>query len=122
MKTLKLLYPEWQGFGENNRAAKGALAVWTAFAQKGQFVKIDVPLDDTLGVEGGILGRTSIVKNKRQAVGKLYTAKPDRIFMIAGTCGSEIAPVGYLNQHYQPSMRPALTPTMRTIHFGMEGH
>jgi hypothetical protein len=39
MKTLKSLYPEWQGCGEDNRAARGALAVWTAFAHKDRFVK-----------------------------------------------------------------------------------
>lgn len=101
MKTLRLLYPEWQGYGEDNRAARGALAVCTAFAQKDQFVKIDVPFEESLGVEGGILGRASILKNTRQALDKLNTVKPDRIFMIAGTCGSEIAPLGYLNQHYR---------------------
>ena len=104
MKTLKLLYPEWQGYGEDNRAAQGAFAVFSAFAQKDQFVAIDVPMEESLRVEGGILGRSSIAKSSRQVLDNLNTAGPDRIFMIGGTCGSEMVTVGYLNQRYQSDL------------------
>ena len=63
MKTLKLLYPEWQGFAVNNRANEGAFTVREAFSQGNKFVEIDVPQKEHLLVEGGIFGRSSIVKN-----------------------------------------------------------
>jgi arginase len=104
MKTLKLLYPEWQGFGANNRANEGAFTVHEAFSQGNKFVEIDVPQKEHLLVEDGILGRSSIVKNSKRAFDRLDVEKPDKIFMIGGTCGSEIVPVAYLNQHYHQDL------------------
>lgn len=100
MKTLKLLYPEWQGFGVDNRANEGAFTVHEAFSQGNKFVEIDVLQKEHLLVEGGIIGRSSIAKNSKQAFDRLNIEQPDKIFMIGGTCGSEIVPVAYLNQHY----------------------
>jgi len=100
MKTLKLLYPEWQGFGVNNRANEGAFTVHEAFSQGNKFVEIDVLQKEHLLVEGGILGRSSIAINSKQAFDRLNIEQPDKIFMIGGTCGSEIVPVAYLNKHY----------------------
>ena len=100
MKTIKLLYPEWQGYGEDNRVYKGAYALLDAFAGGDAFFEVDVPEDENLIVDGGILGREPIVRDATTALDYLTTLQPDRIFMIGGTCGSEIAPVSYLNQHY----------------------
>ena len=93
MKTLKLLYPEWQGFGVDNRANVGAFTVHEAFSQGNKFVEIDVLQKEHLLAEGGILGRSSIAKNSKQAFDRLNAEQPDKIFMIGGTCGSEIVPV-----------------------------
>ncbi len=100
MKILNLLYPEWQGYGINNRARAGAFAVYEAFSKGNMFVEIDVPKKEKLLVEGGVLGRSSILKNSKQAFDLLNAEQPDKIFMIGGTCGSEIIPVAYLNQRY----------------------
>jgi arginase len=104
MKTLKLLFPEWQGFGVNNRANQGAFAVREAFSQGNQFVEIDVPQREQLLIKGGILGRSSIVINSKQASDRLDAEQPDKIFMIGGTCGSAIVPVAYLNQYYRQDL------------------
>ena len=101
MKTLKLLYPEWQGFGENNRAGTGALTLHDAFSQPGEFVKINVPREEGLTVEGNILGRASIIRNTKRALDRINTQRPDRVFMIGGTCASEMAPISYLNNRYR---------------------
>jgi arginase len=104
MKILKLLYPEWQGFGEDNRSNEGAFTVCEAFSQGNKFVEIDVLRKEHLIVEGGILGRSSIAKNSMRAFDQLNVEQPDKIFMIGGTCGSEIVPVAYLNQYYHRDM------------------
>lgn len=104
MKILKLLYPEWQGFGVDNRASIGAHAVRKAFSPDNGFVEIDVPQKEDLLVEEGILGRSSIAKNSKQVFDRLHAEQPEKIFMIGGTCGSEIVPVAYLNQHYHQDM------------------
>jgi arginase len=100
MKTTKLLYPEWQGYGEDRRVYDGAYTVLEAFSGGAPFFEVDVPANENLIVEGGILGRSAIVRGATIASDHLAQAQPDRIFMIGGTCGSEIAPVSYLNQHY----------------------
>ena len=100
MKTLKLLHPEWQGYGENNRPAGGAVTVCNAFSRSG-FVEAGVLSEEDLRVEGGILGRASIIKNSSKAFERLVLEQPERIFMIGGTCGSGLVPVAYLNQRYR---------------------
>jgi arginase len=101
MKTLKLLYPEWQGFGENNRAGRGALAVYKAFPGSNDFIKIDVPREEDLKMEGSILGRSSIIRNTERALDRVNDKRPDRVFMIGGTCASEMIPISYLNSRYR---------------------
>ena len=100
MKTTKLLYPEWQGFGTNNHATDGAFTIYKAFMQGSKFVEIDVLKEEYLLIEDGILGRSSIIKNSKSVFDQLNAEQPDRIFMIGGTCGSELVPVAYLNQRY----------------------
>ncbi|MDD4073723.1 MAG: arginase family protein [Desulfobacterales bacterium] len=104
MKTLKLLYPEWQGYGQDDRACEGAYTVHEAFSKDTGFIEIVVPRGERLCVEDGILGRSSIVRNSMAAFAQLKKAQPDRIFMIGGTCGSEIVPVSYLNQSYNSDL------------------
>ena len=100
MKITKLLYPEWQGFGTDNHASDGAFTMRRAFARGREFVEIDIPRKEQLWIEDGILGRSSIIRNSTYVRDRLNEEQPDRIFMIGGTCGSEIAPVSYLNPHY----------------------
>ncbi len=100
MKILKLLYPEWQGFGVDNRASEGAFTVHQAFSQDNKFIEIDVLQKEYLLIEGGIFGRSSIARNSKRAFDRLNVEQPDKIFMIGGTCGAEIVPVAYLNRHY----------------------
>ncbi|RUM35397.1 MAG: hypothetical protein DSY50_04820 [Desulfobulbus sp.] len=104
MKTIKLLYPEWQSYGTDNHANEGAFTIHKAFFQGSRFVEIDVLRKEHLVNEGGILGRSSIIKNSKRAFDRLNAEQPDRIFMIGGTCGSEIVPVAYLNQHYHRNL------------------
>jgi arginase len=52
-------------------------------------------------VEGRILGREANLRNARSALDAVNAARPDRIFLIGGTCASELVPVAWLNQHYK---------------------
>ena len=97
---MKLFYPEWQGYGEDNRAWSGAHSIFKTFAQH-DFVKIQVPEKESLSIEKGILGRRAILRNTSSIAEQLSVLNPDYLFMIGGTCGAELAPVSYLNQFYQ---------------------
>lgn len=104
MKTLKLFYPEWQGYGEDNRVQKGALTVKKMFGRGRSYVDIDIPEDETLIIEQGILGYAPILRTSAYSIQIAKSEQPDRVFMIGGTCASEIAPISYLNQHYQKDL------------------
>jgi len=104
MKTLKLLNPEWQGYGKDNRISKGASALRATFSESCSFTELELPHDENIIMENGVLGKTSILKNIGTANDILYKENPERVFMIGGSCGSELVPVSYLNQLYKGNL------------------
>jgi len=97
---LFLLYPEWQSSGENTAVYHGALKVAEiVFSNKG-FLHIHVPAEETLEKTRGVLGLKSIAPRFQRTIEDLRKRQPDKIFMVGGTCGVEVAPVGYLNEKY----------------------
>jgi arginase len=100
VKTVFLLYPEWQGSGKRPAVHQGALAVARQLFASTEFLTIDSPGHEPLEREDGVVGLASIAPRFRRAIGCLREAAPDRIVTIGGTCGVEAAPVGYLNERY----------------------
>src|SRR5580765_776546 len=98
---LALSYPEWQGCGENTAVYSGALkVVETVFSEK-DFVQVDAPLDEVLEMTGGVLGLNSIAPRFQRTIHQLRKLDPISILMVGGTCGVEVAPIGYLNEKYE---------------------
>jgi arginase len=93
------LIPEWQGYGEDDRAAIGARTMRDAVAAETgiDFEEIEVPAFEKRRLEGGILGRSDIIRNTKAALAKFEARQPRKIFTIGGTCASELAPVAYCN-------------------------
>lgn len=98
---FNLLYPEWQGFGENTDVYHGAIKIAETLFPTSDFVCVDVPISESLERIDGVLGLHSIVPRFQSTIKMLRTENPDKIFMIGGTCGVEVAPVGYLNEKYK---------------------
>jgi hypothetical protein len=94
MSDLSLLLPEWQGYGVDSAVAAGARAVAGLFDGT-TFVEIDAPDEETLTVDGGVLGLASIAARLPRALAALNERHPARIFTIGGTCGVELAPVSF---------------------------
>jgi len=97
---LSLLLPEWQGYGLDTAVAAGARALASALGGTA-FVEVEAPLDETLAVEDGVLGLSSIAARARRAFEVIRERGPARILTVGGTCGVELAPVGYLNDRYK---------------------
>lgn len=98
---LDLLLPEWQGYGESRAAFDGAYALRDQLSRALPFATIEVATDESLQVENGILGYSSnlrILKNVRRY---LQREDPATIFLVGGTCASEIGPVSFLNRRYR---------------------
>ncbi len=99
-EDVSLLLPEWQGYGMDSSVASGAREVAALFGLSA-FVEIDAPDDETLEVDGGVLGLTSIAARAKRTRAALDERRPPRIFTVGGTCGVEVAPVSYLNARYR---------------------
>jgi arginase len=97
---LRLLLPEWQGCGVSSEVADGARALarhwWGAHA----VTVVESPQDETLEIGERVLGLSSIAPRAAEALECLRAVSPERVQMIGGTCGAEVAPVEYLNERY----------------------
>ena len=51
-----------------------------------------------------MLGLHSIAPRFLKTLEELQATSPAKIFMVGGTCGTEVAPVGYLNDKYQGNL------------------
>lgn len=97
---LSLLYPEWQGYGENTDVYTGALKIVETIFNDREFLRIEVPSQEALSTTKGILGLASIAPRFQKTLLELHERKPSKIFMVGGTCGVEVAPIDYLNERY----------------------
>lgn len=95
--------PEWQGSG---RPEVQAGAEWLADAFPGPLprIRVDAPPSEHLHRPGGVLGLGSISERFRATLLELRKQGPRRLFLIGGTCGTEAAPVAYLNERWEGNL------------------
>lgn len=101
-KTLRLLFPQWQG-GDNPPYYLGSqLLNWLAPASTGAVEEVPVPpsAGAPLPLEDGILGRSALLEQLHQARQLIDRHQPDRLVVLGGDCLVDLAPFAYLNEHY----------------------
>jgi arginase len=101
-KTLRLLFPQWQG-GNNPSYQFGARMLdWLAPQAAGpvEEVAISTPDGTPLALEDGILARQAVLAQVRDARRRIDRHQPDRIVILGGDCGVDLAPFAYLNERY----------------------
>lgn len=96
-KTLNLLFPQWQGSGITNELYHGAMSIYKRLENQGRFVRVSVPLNQTLTIENRILGYSPILQQLSEARKIILQHNPDRLFVIGGDCSIDIAPISFLN-------------------------
>ena len=96
---MKLLCPEWQGC-KSPKVHAGAKWLAGGFFGSEDHVRIDAPVHEELRRQDGVIGIDSIAPRFLQTRQLLSNLKPSHLFMIGGTCGTEAAPVSYLNNLY----------------------
>ena len=98
-KTLRLLMPQWQG-GNNPIYYLGAqLLYWLAPKGDADFAEVPVAAPDgsQLPLEGGVLGKSAILKQNEAALDIIRQSAPDRIVTFwGGDCSVSLAPFSYL--------------------------
>lgn len=113
-KTLRLIYPQWQG---------GVIANWMPDipandASRGYFlgaqllqmlapesnqptVEVPVSLDiESHKIENGISGYRAIIDQSKIALKLLHAENPDRIVTLGGECSVSVVPFTYLAKKY----------------------
>lgn len=102
-KTLRLLFPQWQG-GNNPPYFFGAqLLTWLAPETSGpvEHVTVPEPNGKPLPVENGIVARQALLDQQLSAQALIDKHRPDRIVVLGGDCLVDLAPFAYLNELYQ---------------------
>ncbi len=101
-KTLRLLFPQWQG-GNNPPYHLGAqLLAWLAPEATGLVEEVPVapPTGNPLPIEDGIVARSVLLEQLRQARALIDKHQPDRLVVFGGDCLVDLAPFAYLNERY----------------------
>jgi arginase len=101
-KTLRLLFPQWQGGGDPSYLFGARLLAWLAPETNGPVEEVTVaePDGQPLQVRDGILAREDVVSQFQDALRRIDLHKPDRIVVFGGDCGVDLAPFAYLNERY----------------------
>lgn len=92
------------GIWREPQSVRRALAIRERLSRELAFREIPVPYQEELEIEHGVLGYRSIRHSLKFARDLITDADPSTIFMIGGTCGSEIGPISFLNQKYDGDM------------------
>lgn len=100
-KTVRLLFPQWQG-GNNPAYAFGAeLLAWLAPQNsEEQLIRVPVSDEQKLPVEDGIVGKSILLEQLNNAKELLSAKNPDRVIVFGGDCLVEQAPIDYLSGKY----------------------
>ena len=102
-KTLRLLFPQWQG-GNNPAYVFGSEMIsLLAPEASGPVEKVPVaePGGRTLEIENGIVGRRELLAQATEARRLIDGHAPDRIVVLGGDCLVDLAPFAYLNERYE---------------------
>ncbi|PHN30268.1 arginase family protein [Pseudomonas sp. ICMP 561] len=101
-KTLRLLFPQWQG-GNNAPYFFGAqLLSWLAPETNGPVEEVHVAKPDgkPLQNENGIVARQSLLEQLSHARQLIEKHQPDRMVVLGGDSLVDLAPFAYLNERY----------------------
>lgn len=101
-KTLRLLFPQWQGGGDPSYMFGARMLNWLAPDTDGPVEEVTVARPDgkPLEISDGILAREAVVSQFRDARNRIDRHQPDRIVVLGGDCGVDLAPFAYLNERY----------------------
>lgn len=106
-KTIRLLFPQWQG-GNNPNYAFGAelLAYIVPQNTDHKSIKINVNkhLDTKLKVENGIEGETELLEQLKEAAAILENENPSKVITLGGDCAVSQAPFDYLKRKYKEKL------------------
>ena len=106
-KTIRLIFPEWQG-GINKNYAIGSEILKIVAPQGNQCEIVEVPVskdfDKELEFVDGFYEKTAIIAQQQAAYKILHEKQPDKILTFGGDCSVTQAPFDYLHGKYPDDM------------------
>jgi len=99
-RHLNLVFPQWQGSGKRKYLYYGAKMIAGGLMDGAPYIEVEVSMDDDIKLEKGIWGYGHINEQLANAREIIEKELPDKIFLIGGDCGTEVAPMSYLNKLY----------------------
>jgi arginase len=99
-RSLNLVFPQWQGSGKRKYLYHGAKLICEQMLDGAPYEEVNVSLDEDIKLENNIWGYRQICDQLKCACDSIIKNDPERIFLIGGDCGTEVAPVSYLNKLY----------------------
>lgn len=102
-KTLRLIFPEWQGGMNPNYHTGCRLLTWLAPEDRNcDYAEVPVMDDfnEELPVVDGIPAKDVLVKQQLAAMEILEKCQPDKVVTFGGDCSVEQAPMDYLHGRY----------------------
>ena len=99
-RLLTLVFPQWQGSGKRKYVYDGAKLISEMLPAGTSCEVVPVGMDENLALENGIWGYQQISGQLSVACEIIEKAGPEKVFLIGGDCGTEVAPVSYLNKLY----------------------
>lgn len=102
-KTLRLMFPQWQGGGNPDYVLGAKLLAWLA-PPAANHLEVEVPVSlsstEALQIESGILARAALLRQLDAARDIIDQHRPDRIIVFGGDCLMDQAPFSYLSGLY----------------------
>lgn len=114
MKTIRLVYPQWQGGNvarilpelteeeaDTGYVLGAYLLNFLAPETKNKTITVPVSDDTNRAEENGILSYRPILKQNEAALQILKNESPDKIVVLGGECSVSVVPFTYLAQKYE---------------------
>ena len=114
MKTIRLVYPQWQGGNvarilpelteeeaDTGYVLGAYLLNFLAPETKNKTITVPVSEDTNRAEENGILSYRPILKQNDAALQILKNESPDKIVVLGGECSVSVVPFTYLAQKYE---------------------
>ncbi|MGK3142344.1 arginase family protein [Pantoea sp. C2G6] len=106
MKTLRLIFPQWQG-GDNPPYHLGSLLLsFLAPEATGpvEQVPVSLPGPDPLTEVEGITGKPQLISQLKEAGALIASHDPDALVVLGGDCLVSLAPFAHLLQKYRDKL------------------
>lgn len=103
-KHINLIYPQWQGGGQDLSTYYGALELHELYFSHVPVIEAGVSTEKVTHVENDIFGYGSIVDQMQKVHDLIGEEAPDTIFTVGGGCDANIPSVSYLNHKLDGDM------------------